>query len=208
VSQNTNGLNAAAGGLAAVVGFISVHDDVPDTAGSNEVAGGSYARQAVAWGAPAGGVIGNTGQLVHAMPAGSVAAFYGEWSAVSGGTFYGYIPRAGAGQSRSGFGSVDAAGVTANAIQSAAHGLTDDMTVVVYNVLSEALPTGLSEGTVYFVVGATTDTFQVSLTQAGAAVNITAQGELYFARFVAETFTSDGNLVTDVGDLTLSTVVI
>lgn len=36
-----------------------------------------------------------------------------------------------------------------------------------------ALPTGLTAGTVYFVVNATTNTFQVALTAAGAAINTT-----------------------------------
>ena len=204
---NTNGLNLAAAGLAAGITHISVHETIPDATGSAEVAGGSYTRQAVAWNV-AGGVIANTAQLTHAIPAGSDAAFYGGWNAGSGGTFYGGIPRTGPGQSLSGFGSVDAAGVTANAIQSAAHGLANDMTVALSNVLAESLPAGLSEGVVYFVVGATTDTFQVALTLAGAAVNITGQGELYFARFVVESFSSDGNLVTAAGDLDASTIVI
>ena len=201
----TNGHNACANGLAALITHISVHNGVPDTAGSNEVAGTT--RAAVAW-TTLNGVIDNTGQVAHAMAAGDAVSFYGLFGAASGGTFYGYVPRCGVGQSRSGFGSVDAAGVTANNIQSAAHGLTDTDTVIVSNVLGEALPTGLTEGTIYFVVGATTDTFQLSLTLAGAAINITAQGELYFARFVTETFASPGNLVAAAGaiDVNLATV--
>lgn len=198
---NANGAAAAAAGLAALVTHISVHSDVPDAAGSNEVP--ATVRAAVAW-TNTNGLLTCTAQLVHAIPAGGVVGFYGLCGAASGGTFYGYQPRAGAAESRSGFGSVDAAGVIANQIQSAAHGLANDMTVVVYNVLGEALPTGLTEGQVYYVVGATTNTFQVSLTLAGAAVDITAQGELYFNRFAAHTFTVPGNLVIGAGQLAVN----
>jgi hypothetical protein len=202
---NANGYTAAANGLAALVTHIGVHNNVPDTAGSNEVAGTT--RAAVAW-TNTGGVLDNTAQLVHALAAGDAVAFYGLWGALAAGTFYGYVPRAGTGQSRAGFGSVDAAGVVANAIQSAAHNLANDMTLIVYNVLGEALPAGLTEGTPYFVVGATTDTFQLSLTLAGAAVDITGQGELYFARYVTETFASPGNLVVAAGALDVPLTVI
>ena len=198
---NANGAAAAAAGLSALVTHISVHSDVPDAAGSNEIP--AVPRAAVAWTNTAG-LLTNTAQLVHAVPAAGVVKFYGLCGAASGGTFYGYVPRAGAAESRTGFGTVDAAGVVANAIQSAAHGLANDMTVLVYNVLGEALPTGLTEGQVYFVVGAAANTFQLSLTQAGAAVDITAQGELYFARFAAHTFTLPGNLVTAAGALAVN----
>jgi len=204
---NPNGMNLAAAGVAAGVTHISVHTAPPDAAGSLEVAGGTYARQPITW-AIAAGIMDNTAQLVHPIPAGQGAAFYGLWGALAAGTFYGSVPRTGTGQSRSGFGTVDSAGVVSNTIESAAHGLTNDMTIVVANVLTESLPAGLTEGTTYFVVGATTDTFQVSLTLAGAAVDITGLGELFFARFVTETFISDGNLVTAAGalDVTLNVI--
>ena len=84
---NTNGLNAAAAGLAGVITHISVHETIPDATGSAEVAGGSYTRQAITWAGPTNGVISNTAQLTHAIPAGKAAAFYGGWNAGSGGTF-------------------------------------------------------------------------------------------------------------------------
>jgi hypothetical protein len=201
VGLNPNGAAAAAAGLAALVTHISAHNAVPDVNGSNETPG--VTRAAVSW-TNTNGLLTNTAQLVHAIPAAGVVEFYGLWGALAGGTFYGYVPRAGAAESRTGFGTVDAAGVIANAVQSAAHGLANDMTVLVYNVLGEALPTGLTEGQIYFVVGATANTFQLSLTQAGAAVDITGQGELYFARFASHTFTLPGNLVTGAGALAVN----
>lgn len=207
MALNDNGKNALVNGLAAVVTHISLHTAEPDATGSNEVAGGSYARQAVTWTAAALGVRDNNADITHPVPAGTIT-HYGLWSALAAGTFYGSIPRTGVGEAIYGFATVDAAGVTADAIQSAAHGLANDQRVLVYNVFAESLPTGLAEGTIYFVVGTTTNTFQVSATLAGAAVNITAQGELMFQRCVPEVFASPGSLLTATGNLDLSAAVI
>lgn len=60
------------------------------------------------------------------------------------------------------------------AITVAAHGLTNGMTVTFMS--TGGLPTGLANATTYFVVGATTNTFQVSLISGGSAVNLTGIG--------------------------------
>lgn len=206
---NTNGRNACvSGGLGNAITHLSVHSAIPDTAGSNELAGGSYARQAVTWGSAASGARSNSGSVTHSIPAGSTAAFYGYWGAVSGGTFYGWAPRTGSGEGLVGFGTVDSTGVTGNLIQSAGHGLSNDMRVALTAILTETLPTGLAATTLYYVVGATANTFQVSLTSGGAAVDITGQGELYWERVVPEVFASGGSLIAQAGDLALSGVVI
>ena len=64
---------------------------------------------------------------------------------------------------------------TTDVITSTAHGLSDGMTIEVYNV-GGALPTGLSAGTTYFVRDAATNTFKVALTAGGTAVDVTAAG--------------------------------
>lgn len=57
------------------------------------------------------------------------------------------------------------------------HGLADDDEVVVYDVAGDsALPTGLVEGTVYFVINLSGNTAQLSATQGGAAINLTTSG--------------------------------
>jgi len=56
---------------------------------------------------------------------------------------------------------------------SVAHGLVN--TDRVY-ILATTLPTGLSSSILYYVISATTDTFQVSLTSGGAAVTFTTDG--------------------------------
>ena len=68
-----------------------------------------------------------------------------------------------------------AAAAATDVITATAHGLSNGMTIEVYNV-GGALPTGLSAGTTYFVRDAATNTFKVALTAGGAAVDITAAG--------------------------------
>lgn len=58
-------------------------------------------------------------------------------------------------------------------ITKAAHGLLDGSRVMLNTIVTS---TGLSALIVYFVVGKTDDTFQVSLTTGGAAVTITTNG--------------------------------
>lgn len=59
-------------------------------------------------------------------------------------------------------------------LASSAHGLSNDDAV--YLISDGTLPAGLSAGTKYYVINKTTDTFQVSLTVGGAAVDITDAG--------------------------------
>ncbi|MBI4875421.1 MAG: hypothetical protein HY822_12375 [Acidobacteria bacterium] len=58
-------------------------------------------------------------------------------------------------------------------LSSVGHGMQDGAEVTVSGA---ALPTGLTAGVVYHVVGATADTFKLSLTEGGDPVNITAAG--------------------------------
>jgi hypothetical protein len=168
-----------------------------------EATGGSpaYARQAVTWGGAASGAKSNSSTLTFDVPAGTYG-FFGWFNAATGntGNYRGYAPFGGTPRS---FATVDSAGVTANAIQSAAHGLSDNDRVMVFNVFSEGLPTGLTEGTIYYVVGSTTNTFQVSTTQGGSAVDITAQGELFFQKVVPEVFAGQGQITVAAGGLVL-----
>lgn len=198
---NTNGRNAAVAGLAGGITHVAIHSGIPDATGSGE---SSSARVAVTWATAASGGTDNTNQLTHSMPAGSTGAAYGFWSASTSGNFLGWAPIVGSGGGVAGYGTVDSAGVTGNLIQSAAHGLSNGDRVVLTAVLAESLPTGLNATTMYFVVGVTTNTFQVSLTSGGAAVDITGQGELFFQNIVPETFANAGTLVTAIGALDLS----
>jgi hypothetical protein len=187
------------GGLGVAVTHISLHSGDPGTSGANELTGGSpaYARKAVTWTAAAAGVRDNNAALTFDVPAATTVFFIGLWSALTAGTFYGWFPVGGVAPMA---GTVTA---TTNKIESKAHGLANADRVVVYDIQGGGVPTGLVEGTVYFVVATATDNFEVSLTQGGAAVDITADGELVFQKLVPETFSNQGTYEIATGALDL-----
>ena len=69
-------------------GYVALHTADPGTTGATEVAGGTYARVAVAWAAAAGGAIANSGALAVNLPATTTAQYFGVWSALTLGTYY------------------------------------------------------------------------------------------------------------------------
>ncbi|MFI6732109.1 hypothetical protein ACIBI9_04180 [Nonomuraea sp. NPDC050451] len=200
-----DGLDESVSGAITHVGVGNLTD--PGT-GANyagtEATGGSpaYARQAVTWGAAASGQKSNTGALTFDVASGTYA-FLLFFNASSGNTnnFLGYAPING---SVKGFFSVDTT-VANDALFSVAHGLSDGDRVQLFNVFSETLPTGLTEGTVYFVVNSTSNSFKVSTTSGGSPVDITAVagGEGFFQKVIPEVFASQGQLTVAVGALVL-----
>lgn len=166
--------------------------------GVTEVTGGSYARQAITWTAAASGVRDNNAQLTIPIPAGTTVPVGSVHSALTAGNLEAWFQ---IGSTLRGVGTVVTA--AGDAISSNGHGLANTNRVFVTTVAGEALPAGLSATVLYFVVGATTDTFQLSLTSGGAAVDITALGDLAWFRTVPETFGSAGNLIIATGALDL-----
>jgi hypothetical protein len=162
--------------------------------GTNELTGGSpaYARKAVTAPATSGRSKVFTPASAFDVPAGTTVAWVGRWSAITAGTFWGMAP-AGGGARRQ-FNVSDAADVTANTIDSPAHGLTAGTQVVFWSSSGAALPAPLAEGTIYFVIaaGLTADVFEVSTTSGGSAVDITANGDGEFQTIVPEVFAGQG----------------
>jgi hypothetical protein len=142
----------------------SLHTAFPGLTGANEMTGGTpaYARKAVSFGAAAGAARVLSAAVTFDVPA-STVRWFGFWSS---GSYMGYAANGGAQL----LFQID---VTNNLVRSTAHGLTNGTKVVFFN---STVPGGLTEGTVYFVVNATTDTFQVSGTSGGAAIVITSTG--------------------------------
>lgn len=175
-------------------------------ANAGEATGGTpaYARQAVTWGAAASGQKTNTGALTFDVPAGTYG-FFTFFNAATGNTnnYRGHSPFGGV-TALKGFFSVDTTLVN-DQLLSVGHGMADNDRVMLFNVYAESLPTGLTEGTIYFVVSSAANTFKVSLTQGGAAVDITAVGggEGYWQRVVPETFGAQGQLTVAVSALSL-----
>jgi hypothetical protein len=174
------------------------------TAAATEATGGTpaYERQAVTWDPASGGLKENSSALTFDVDAGTYG-FLTFWDSSAGNTgteYRGYAPLNG---SVKGFGTVDAAGVTSNTITSAAHGLVNTNRVILFNTFAETIPAGITEGAAYFVVGVTTDTFQISLTSGGAAVDLTTIGEVFFQQVVPETFGAQGQITVAISALVL-----
>jgi hypothetical protein len=155
---------------------LSLHDDIPGETGANEVTGGSYARQPLTWNAAAAGSVDNSSQEdFTSMPAVTIT-HAGLWDALTVGNFLASIPLgAGARVFATALASTDV-------FTSYAHGFSNDDRVQLRASIAGDLPTGLSESVLYHIVGVTTDTFQISLTQGGAAVNGTTDGEVLVAQ--------------------------
>jgi hypothetical protein len=80
--------NAAVNAVTALIGFLSLHTTDPGTTGANEVAGGSYARQAIAFGAASGGTAASSsGQTFTNMPSVAGNLWIGTWTLVSAGVY-------------------------------------------------------------------------------------------------------------------------
>lgn len=195
----TTAKNAMLDALRVLMTHTSLHSSFPGSTGLNEIAGGSYARQATSYNAAAGGEVALTAAELFDVPAGATVAWIGAWSALSAGTFYGYAPNGSTGVFDF---TVDA---TTDVFTAPAHGFTDGQTITFYGGTP---PGGLTEGTTYFVRDATTDTFKVAATAGGVAINITSVGSqlCVVSRIVVETFVAAGqvNLTTFSHNLNLA----
>lgn len=212
---NTAAKNLALDALDEGVGGIThvgIHTLTDPGTGTNanagEATGGSpaYARKAVTWGAASGSTKSNTGALTFDVPAGTFG-FFTLFNNISGNTnnFLGNIPFGGS-TALKGFFSVDPT-MANDTFRSVAHGLSNDDRILIYDVFGEALPTGtgLSEGAVLWVVSVATDTFKLSTTQGGTAIDLTAAGggEGYWQRIIPEVFGAQGQITVAAGALVL-----
>ncbi len=79
--------------LGGVALYGSLHTANPGSTGASEITGGSpaYARKSLTWNAAANGAKTLSNTPTFDIPAGTTVAYFGLWSAASGGTYYGYI---------------------------------------------------------------------------------------------------------------------
>jgi hypothetical protein len=181
-------LNALDESQAAGMKFASLHSAYSST-GINELTGGSpaYARKAAVWDPASVGAKATNGNIVFDVAGGSTIRFVGFWDAVTVGTFLGMTPNGGG--IPQAFVVPDA---TADVLECVAHGFVNNDAVTVWAVPGDPLPTGLVEGTIYFVINVTTDDLQLSATSGGGAINITAIGAGTLQKVVVETFGAQG----------------
>lgn len=197
-------LDALDESISAGMKYGSLHTAY-STTGTNEVTGGSpaYARKALTWAAASSGSKALAATLpTFDVPASTTVLWLGFWDSLTTGTFLGMVPLGGGTLKPIASESGDLAG---NTVQSKAHGYTAGQAVVFWG---SALPTGLSVGTIYYVIsaGLTTDLFEVSTSVGGSAVDITAIGGGFVQACTPESFGAQGTLAISSGSVNLSAV--
>lgn len=180
-------------------GFASLHSADPGGSGANELTGGSpaYARKAISWAAAASGAAASSADITFDVAAAAVVKFVGLWSAASAGTFRGGMP-AGSDQP-----VAFTALASSDVFTAPGHPYVNGDEVVVIDTGGSSLPTGVVEGTVYFVIGVSGQTFQLSATSGGAAINLTADGAGHISSQTSETFGGQGTYKIPSGGLVL-----
>lgn len=198
VQRMLNALDESGGaGVGATHG--SLHTAYSST-GANEVTGGSpaYTREAATWAAASSRSKATSASMVFDVPAGTTVRWVGFWDAVTTGNFLGMVPNGGGTPE-----SFVVPDISNDTFEAPGHGFSNTNTVVVWTVPGVALPTGVSEGTVYYVTGATTDDFTLSLTSGGATINITAVGSGFVQRIVEEAFGAQGTHTVTTATMSL-----
>lgn len=199
-NQMLDSLDETPAAPSAGYAFSSLHSAYSAT-GTNELTGGSpaYARKAATGAAATGRSKTFTNASAFDVPAGATVAWVGRWTLVTGGVFLGMGPAGGGARRQFG---VTAAGVTANTIDSPAHGFTAGQAVVLWAAAGAGLPTPFAEGTIYYVIatGLTANVLSVSATLGGSAVTITAVGDGELQLITSEVFAGQGqyNMTGDI----------
>lgn len=191
------------------IGILQVGDPgVGTNFTGTEATGGSpaYARLGVTWAAAASEQKSNSGSLTFDVPAGTYSHFLLMNTLTGNSSSYlGSIPFGGSSAIK-GFFSVDTT-LTNDQFLSVGHGLADGDRVQVRGAFAEALPTGtgLTTGALLYVVNSATNTFKLSTTSGGAAIDLTATGggEGYWQRIVPEVFASQGQITVAASALVL-----
>lgn len=172
-------LNEALGGTAytaPATTFVALYSASPtDASAGTELTGGAYARVSVTnnttnW--PAGNPKSNGTAITYPTASADWSRAY-SWQILdssSGGVRMYWGPLA------SNIKTAVVNDTTADTFFLPSHGWANDTVLRVFTHPSNALPSPLAEDTRYFVVSSTTDTFKLSATSGGAAVNLTALG--------------------------------
>lgn len=141
----------------------SAHSGFPGVTGAGEISGGGYARVAASFGSSTTGVRSLSSGIGLTIPSGETVRWLGLWN---GSAFVGYAANAGVPHEFICDPSTDT-------VACPAHGYVDTNKIVFYG---DAVPAPLVEGTVYFVVNATVNAFQVSATSGGPVIDLTTGG--------------------------------
>ena len=193
-------INAGLDGRLPGTVYVSAHSAFSAT-GTNEISGGTpaYARQLMGMDAATGRIADNTDAETIDVPAGTDVQFLGLFDAVTAGNFLGMFPLGA---------TKTLVGMAIPAIENSApadtlwvpgHGFSLNDRICFFEV-DGSLPTGITEGTLYYVIGTpTTNSLQISATEGGGALDITAAGSFICSDAVPETFGSQGTLELAAG---------
>jgi hypothetical protein len=172
----------------------SLHTDY-SSSGANEVTGGApaYARKNVSFSAASSGSKATSTQPVFDVPISTTVRWLGKWISA---TFAGMEANGGAEKEF----SVD---ISTDVVTCYAHGYANTNTIAFYG---DTTPGGLSEGTVYYVRDATTDTFKVAATSGGVAIDLTAVpgAACVVSKIIEEVFSAQGTLTVTSGSWNLN----
>lgn len=186
--------------FAVATAYLSLHIGNPGITGANELTGGSYARQLIAWSAASGGSKANSGALsftgLPAVVSGTPLTHMGIWTAVTAGTFLWAGPIGT--QKILPFTAI----TTGNAFQAPAHGLIATDMIDLVDIYDGVIPGGYTEFTNYFVISPATDTFTVSATSGGAAITVSAGGGGMLRRIQPKTANAGDTLSVAISALT------
>jgi len=168
--------------------FLSAHSAFPGDSGASEIAYHTAGTRATGtFGAASAGSRALTATASLNIPAAATVKWLGRWSAVSAGTCREVKPNGGDDKEF----YVD---TTANTINIPAHGYANDQTIVFYG--GQTPSTLITEGTTYYVVTTATNTFQVSATLGGGAIDIdrNAGASCVVSKITEQTFAANGIL--------------
>lgn len=157
--------------------YLALFTTLPNDAGSGgtEVSGGGYARKDITnnttnFPNASGGVKSNGAAFTFSaatIPWGTIKG-WGLYDASSAGNLIMKGLLRGAAQ-------LFTASASTETITATAHGLSDGNKVLVFTD-GGTLPGGLAEETEYYIIGSTANTFQLSTTSGGSAINLTTDG--------------------------------
>jgi hypothetical protein len=172
------------------------------TSGGTELSGSGYARVAVTNNTTNFANTASRQKLLQQIE--SFAAATANWSNVDGWALYD------ASTNGTAWVSGDTADLpilcigdaSADTLTSSSHGLTANQAVRVEAPTGGTLPTGLAASTTYYVINPTTNTFQLSATQGGSAIDLTAAGLAWVALWYGKT----GIVQTDVVQFPANTI--
>lgn len=192
-------LDALAGGTpSSIIAFASLHTAYSAT-GANELTGGSpaYARKSATWSAASSQSKASSNAPVFDIPASTTVAWVGYWSASTAGTFAGMAPNGGGTQ------YAFTAAASTDVLTAPGSSYTNGQTVVVLPGAGATIPTGLTVGTIYYVVNASGATVKLSATSGGSAIDITADGAGIIQAITLESYGAQGVFTLNTSTLSL-----